>query len=95
MSSDRYKHGQASDRAHGFKARVMIPCETYISYVIDIEELSVGAAEKVVLGDDFDPSDWETDPDFYENVADNIEQAFRHRREKIIIEKIDEQHQKR
>ena len=54
------------------KVRVTIPVTFHVSYILDVPEPTPEEVERAILSDDFDPSDWEFDPCFYENLWDAI-----------------------
>ena len=69
------------------KVRVTIPVTFHVSYILDVPEPTSEEVEKAILSDSFDPSDWEFDPCFYENLWDAIKSSLA--ANKIEIEPLD------
>jgi len=57
------------------RVRVIIPVKFYVSYILDLEEPTIEGLRKAIESGSFDPSGWESDPDFYENLWDAIKNA--------------------
>ena len=70
------------------KVRVLIPFEAAIEYDVEVGDIPFSprsktwrkmvleAVEKVIFSGKFDASQWAHDPNFYEQVWDNIKAAF-------------------
>jgi hypothetical protein len=71
------------------KVRVIIPLRYYVSYILEVPAPTLEAVEEKIFSNDFDPTDWECDPDFYGYLWDEIKTAFDCHREDIEIEVIE------
>jgi len=49
------------------KVRVWLPFENAVPYTIDVDKADVESVKKAMRKKD--PSDWDYDPDFYENLG--------------------------
>jgi len=66
------------------KVRVWLPFRWSVPYTVEVENIDVESVIKAMLNKD--PSDWDYDPEFYENLGFNFREFIKHITEEDIEE---------